>query len=66
MAGNREGINKIIFDTTTEAVQVSSLSIAGDISSLSATRAGMYDENGNLWFGTVSDFLNTYRIPAER
>jgi signal transduction histidine kinase/ligand-binding sensor domain-containing protein len=53
--GTGRGINKIVFDTTTEAVQVSSISIAGDISSSECNQgAGMYDDNDNLWFGTVS------------
>jgi signal transduction histidine kinase/ligand-binding sensor domain-containing protein len=53
--GTGRGINKIIFDTTTEAVQVTSLSIAGDISSSECNQgAAMYDDKNNLWFGTVS------------
>jgi signal transduction histidine kinase/ligand-binding sensor domain-containing protein len=53
--GTGRGINKIVFDTTMEAAQVSSISIAGDISSSECNQgAGMYDDNENLWFGTVS------------
>jgi ligand-binding sensor domain-containing protein/signal transduction histidine kinase len=53
--GTGRGINKIVLDTTTEAVQLSSLSIAGDISSSECNQgAAIYDEKGNLWFGTVS------------
>ncbi len=53
--GTGRGINKLVFDTATEAVQVSSLSIAGDISSSECNQgAALYEENGNLWFGTVS------------
>ncbi|HZZ76512.1 MAG TPA: triple tyrosine motif-containing protein, partial [Puia sp.] len=53
--GTGRGINKIVMDTTTETMQVSSLSIAGDISSSECNQgAAMYDEDGNLWFGTVS------------
>ena len=53
--GTGRGINKIIVDTNTDAVQMSSLSIAGDISSSECNQgAAVYDENGDLWFGTVS------------
>jgi ligand-binding sensor domain-containing protein/signal transduction histidine kinase len=53
--GTGRGINKINIDTTTETIQVSSLSIAGDISSSECNQgAAIYDENGVLWFGTVS------------
>jgi ligand-binding sensor domain-containing protein/signal transduction histidine kinase len=53
--GTGRGINKIVFDTATESVQVSSLAIAGDISSSECNQsAALYDDQNNLWFGTVS------------
>ncbi|HEX3079206.1 MAG TPA: two-component regulator propeller domain-containing protein, partial [Puia sp.] len=53
--GTGRGINKIVVDTTSETIQVSSLSIAGDISSAECNQgAAIYDRNGDLWFGTVS------------
>jgi signal transduction histidine kinase/ligand-binding sensor domain-containing protein len=53
--GTGRGINKIVFDTTTEAMQISSLSIVGDISSAECNQgAAIYDNKNNLWFGTVS------------
>ncbi len=53
--GTGRGINKIIFDTQRDAVQISSLSIAGDISSAECNQgAAFYDNKNNLWFGTVS------------
>jgi signal transduction histidine kinase/ligand-binding sensor domain-containing protein len=53
--GTGRGINKIDFDTATEALQVSSLSVPGDISSAECNQgAALYDDKNNLWFGTVS------------
>jgi signal transduction histidine kinase len=53
--GTGRGINKIDFDTATGAVQISSLSIPGDISSAECNQgAAVYDDQKNLWFGTVS------------
>jgi signal transduction histidine kinase/ligand-binding sensor domain-containing protein len=64
--GTGRGINKIVIDTITEDVQVSSLSIAGDISSSECNQgAAIYDENGNLWFGTVSGLFK-YIPDSER
>jgi signal transduction histidine kinase/ligand-binding sensor domain-containing protein len=52
--GTGRGVNKIKFDTATEAIQITSLSIPGDISSAECNQAGaLYDENKNLWIGTV-------------
>ncbi len=64
--GTGRGINKLIFDTATEATQVSSLSIAGDISSSECNQgAALYDDKGNLWFGTVSGLFK-YATDSER
>jgi ligand-binding sensor domain-containing protein/signal transduction histidine kinase len=53
--GTGRGVNKIVFDTTTESLQISSISIPGDISSSECNQsAGLYDSKNNLWFGTVS------------
>jgi signal transduction histidine kinase/ligand-binding sensor domain-containing protein len=53
--GTGRGVNKMVFDTATGAVQISSLSIAGDISSAECNQgAALQDEKNNLWFGTVS------------
>ena len=56
--GTGRGVNRIVFDTTTEAIQISSLSIPGDISSAECNQgAAVYDSKNNLWFGTVSGIL---------
>jgi signal transduction histidine kinase len=53
--GTGRGVNKIIFDTITQSAKISSLSIAGDISSSECNQsAAIYDDKKNLWFGTVS------------
>ncbi len=53
--GTGRGINKIVFDTLSGAVKISSLSTAGDISSAECNQsAAIYDRQNNLWFGTVS------------
>jgi signal transduction histidine kinase/ligand-binding sensor domain-containing protein len=53
--GTGRGVNKIVFDTATQSAKISSLSIAGDISSSECNQtAAIYDSKKNLWFGTVS------------
>jgi ligand-binding sensor domain-containing protein/signal transduction histidine kinase len=56
--GTGRGVNKIVFDTATQALQISSLSIPGDISSAECNMgAAVFDSKNNLWFGTVSGIL---------
>jgi ligand-binding sensor domain-containing protein/signal transduction histidine kinase len=56
--GTGRGVNRIVFDTTTEAIQISSLSTPDDISSAECNQgAAVFDNNNNLWFGTVSGIL---------
>ena len=53
--GTGRGINKITLDTIKGTTKISSLSIPGDISSAECNQgAAIYDDQGNLWFGTVS------------
>lgn len=53
--GTGRGVNKIVFDTSTQAIQISSLSTPGDISSAECNQgAALFDSKNNLWFGTVS------------
>jgi signal transduction histidine kinase/ligand-binding sensor domain-containing protein len=53
--GTGRGVNKIILDTTSQAVQISNLSVPGDISSAECNQgAAILDGKNNLWFGTVS------------
>jgi signal transduction histidine kinase len=53
--GTGRGVNRVIFDTSTQTVQISSLSTPGDISSAECNQgAALYDSKNNLWFGTVS------------
>jgi signal transduction histidine kinase/ligand-binding sensor domain-containing protein len=59
--GTGRGINKIVFDSATEGVQVSSLSIPGDISSAECNQeAAVYDSKDNLWVGTVSGLFKYF------
>jgi signal transduction histidine kinase/ligand-binding sensor domain-containing protein len=59
--GTGRGINKLVFDTATEAVQISNLSIPGDISSAECNQsAALLDNNNNLWFGTVSGLFKYF------
>jgi ligand-binding sensor domain-containing protein/signal transduction histidine kinase len=65
--GTGRGVNKIVFDTTTEALQISSLSIQGDISSAECNHgAAVYDNKNNLWFGTVSGVFKFFPDSGER
>ena len=53
--GTGRGINKVEFNSETGEASISNLSIQGDISSSECNQgAALYDENNNLWFGTVS------------
>ncbi len=53
--GTGRGVNKIVFDTSNQSIQISSLSTPGDISSAECNQgAALYDSKNNLWFGTVS------------
>jgi ligand-binding sensor domain-containing protein/signal transduction histidine kinase len=53
--GTGRGVNRIVFDTSTQAIQISNLSTPGDISSAECNQgAALYDSRNNLWFGTVS------------
>ena len=59
--GTGRGINKMVFDTATEAVQISNLSVPGDISSAECNQsAALCDDNNNLWFGTVSGLFKYF------
>ena len=59
--GTGRGINKIVFDTATEAIQISNLSVPGDISSAECNQgAALYDDKNNLWFGTVSGLFKYF------
>ena len=59
--GTGRGINRIVFDTSTEATQVSNLSVPGDISSAECNQgAALYDDQHNLWFGTVSGLFKYF------
>ncbi len=65
--GTGRGVNKIVFDTTTEAMQISSLSIPGDISSAECNQgAVVYDSENNLWFGTVSGIFKFFPDSGKR
>ncbi len=53
--GTGRGVNRIVFDTATQTIQISNLSTPGDISSAECNQgAALYDSKNNLWFGTVS------------
>jgi signal transduction histidine kinase/ligand-binding sensor domain-containing protein len=53
--GTGRGVNKVVLDTSSETVRISSLSIPGDISSSECNQVGaLYDDNKNLWIGTVN------------
>jgi signal transduction histidine kinase/ligand-binding sensor domain-containing protein len=59
--GTGRGINKMVFDTTTEAIQISNLSVPGDISSAECNQAAaLFDGLNNLWFGTVSGLFKYF------
>jgi signal transduction histidine kinase len=59
--GTGRGINRLVFDTLTEAVQISNLSVPGDISSAECNQgAALYDKQNNLWFGTVSGLFKYF------
>ena len=56
--GTGRGINKLVFDTATEAIQVSSLSIAGDISSSECNQgAALFDRK---WKSVVRYCIRTF------
>jgi ligand-binding sensor domain-containing protein/signal transduction histidine kinase len=53
--GTGRGVNRIVFDTATQAIQISNMSIPGDISSAECNQgAALFDSKNNLWVGTVS------------
>jgi signal transduction histidine kinase len=53
--GTGRGVNRIVFDTSSQVIQISSLSTPGDISSAECNQgAALYDSKNNLWLGTVS------------
>ncbi len=59
--GTGRGINKVVFDTASDIVKISNLSIPGDISSSECNEgAAMYDYKNNLWFGTVSGLFKYF------
>ena len=65
--GTGRGVNKIIFDTASGNVKISSLSVAGDISSAECNQgAAIYDNRNNLWFGTVSGLFKYVPDSARR
>ncbi len=59
--GTGRGVNKIVLDTATGVLQISSLSIPGDISSAECNQgAAIYDDKNNLWIGTVSGLFKYF------
>jgi ligand-binding sensor domain-containing protein/signal transduction histidine kinase len=59
--GTGRGVNKISFDTATEDTRISNLSLPGDISSAECNQgAAIYDDNHNLWFGTVAGLFKFF------
>jgi len=65
--GTGRGINKIIFDTASETVKISNLSIPGDISSAECNQeAALYDSNKNLWIGTVAGLFKYFPDSGNR
>jgi ligand-binding sensor domain-containing protein/signal transduction histidine kinase len=64
--GTGRGINRIDFDTLSEAIKISNLSIPGDISSAECNQgAALYDNQNNLWFGTVSGLFKYFPDSAK-
>jgi len=65
--GTGRGVNRILLDTTNDAMQVSNISVPGDISSAESNQgAAVFDDDSNiLWVGTVSGLFK-YRTDTSR
>jgi hypothetical protein len=65
--GTGRGINRLVFDTATEAIQISNLSVPGDISSAECNQgAALLDKQNNLWFGTVSGLFKYFSDSTQK
>ncbi len=59
--GTGRGINRLQMDTVTGSVQIFNLSIPGDISSAESNQgAAIFDNEHNLWFGTVAGLFKFF------